>query len=67
MCIDFYPLKVLSYEIFFSSENLLITFSIGADSVLDPGKGVCTDPRGEDATLGQGGARAPSGGLMSVS
>jgi hypothetical protein len=29
--------------------------------VLDPGKGVCTDPRGGDATLGVEGPRPPMG------
>ncbi len=30
--------------------------------VLDPGKGVCADPRGGDATLGVGGPGPPKGG-----
>jgi hypothetical protein len=30
-------------------------------SVLDPGKGVCADPRGRDATLGEGGPGPPVG------
>jgi hypothetical protein len=29
--------------------------------VLDPGKGVCADPRGGDATLGVGGPGPPMG------
>jgi hypothetical protein len=29
--------------------------------VLDPGKGVCADPRGRDATLGEGGPGPPMG------
>ncbi len=29
--------------------------------VLDPGKGVCADPRGGDATLGEGGPGHPMG------
>ncbi len=29
--------------------------------VLDPGKGVCADPRGRDATLGAGGPGPPMG------
>jgi hypothetical protein len=30
-------------------------------SVLDPGKGVCADPVGRDATLGVGGPGPPAG------
>ncbi len=30
-------------------------------SVLDPGKGVCVDPRGRHATLGEGGPGPPAG------
>jgi hypothetical protein len=37
-------------------ESILIT-----TTVLDPGKGVCADPRRGDATLGVGGPRPPKG------
>ncbi len=33
----------------------------GVNSVLNPGKGVCADPRGRDATLGAGGLGPPVG------
>jgi hypothetical protein len=36
-----------------------IFYSIKKRLVLDPGKGVCTDPRGRDATLGEGEPRPP--------
>jgi hypothetical protein len=39
-----------------SAEN---SFAVG--SVLDPGKGVCADPVGRDATLGAGGPGPPVG------
>ncbi len=43
------------------------TRMLGEVIVLDPGKGVCADPRGRDATLGAGGGKGPQWGPVSVS
>jgi hypothetical protein len=64
--VQIYFIYRCQYLLVRSGHCIFIIFKLCVSTVLDPGKGVCADPVGRDATLGVG-DRGPQWGPVRVS